>query len=54
MPFDEDDRMMSNTRNEPLIIQRIGNIVSHQTENYKIYLDTYAIDKSGKKPTGTY
>lgn len=49
MPFDEDDRMMSNTRNEPLIIQRIGNIVSHQTENYKIYLDTYAIDKSGKK-----
>ncbi|MCI2948321.1 DUF3883 domain-containing protein [Staphylococcus caledonicus] len=49
MPFDEDDKMMSNTRNEPLIIQRIGNIVSHQTEKYKTYLDTYAIDKSDRK-----
>ena len=49
MPFDEDDKVMSNTRNEPLIIQRIGNIVSHQTEVYKTYFDTYAIDKSGGK-----
>ncbi|HHW6502803.1 TPA: DUF3883 domain-containing protein [Staphylococcus aureus] len=49
MPFDEDDKVMSNTRNEPLIIQRIGNIVSHQKEVYKTYFDTYAIDKRGGK-----
>lgn len=49
MPFDEDDKVMSNTRNEPLIIQRIGNIVSHQTEEFKTYLDTYGIDKSNGK-----
>lgn len=48
IPFDEDDLQPSQTRSEPLIIQRIGNIVSHQSENLKIYNDTYSIDKSVK------
>lgn len=46
LPFDEDDREPSLTRTEPKIIQRIGNIVSHQSETVKIYYDTYQIDKS--------
>ncbi|WP_103585388.1 DUF3883 domain-containing protein [Campylobacter concisus] len=46
--FDSDDNEMSKTRNEPLIIQRIGNIVSHQKEKQKIYYDTYIIDKKFK------
>lgn len=29
IPFDEDDKESSVTRTEPLIMQRIGNIVSH-------------------------
>jgi hypothetical protein len=46
LPFDEDDREPSLTRSEPKIIQRIGNIVSHQSETVKTYYDTYQIDKS--------
>lgn len=46
MLFDEDDEEMSSTRNEPLIKQRIGNIVSHQKEKVKTYLDFYQIDKN--------
>ncbi|EFQ58064.1 hypothetical protein HMPREF9176_2295 [Streptococcus downei F0415] len=30
IPFDDDDNEPSNTRNEPKIMQRIGNVVSHQ------------------------
>lgn len=46
MPFDSDDMQMSNTRNEYLILQRIGNIVSHQKEKIKNYFDIYIIDKN--------
>lgn len=46
LPFDKDDIKMSKTRNEMLIMQRIGNIVSHQKLDFDTYLDTYAIDKS--------
>lgn len=48
LPFDEDDREPSATRSEPKIIQRIGNIVSHQKETVETYYDTYQIDKSFK------
>lgn len=48
IPFDEDDNEPSATRNEPLIIQRIGNVVSHQKEDIKEYQDTYLIDKNNK------
>lgn len=34
MPFDNDDMQPSRTRAEPLITQRIGNIVSHQKRIY--------------------
>lgn len=33
--FDEEDKVMSKTRREILIIQRIGNIVAHQSEKIK-------------------
>lgn len=49
MPFDDDDLKQSQTRNEPLILQRIGNVVSHQQENIKTYCNQlYQIDKSEK------
>lgn len=48
MPFDEDDMRMSHTRNEILIMQRIGNIVSHQKEDVQEYEDSYIIDKTQK------
>jgi len=47
LEFDEDDIIPSNTRvNETLIIQRIGNIVAHQTEIQKIYPEGFLVDKS--------
>ena len=48
MPFDEDDKQMSKTRSEQKIIQRIGNIVSHQKDDKCTYLNTYIIDKTVK------
>lgn len=51
IPFDDEDKIQSGTRNEMLITQRIGNIVSHQSETQKIYFDTYLIDKSTKPAT---
>lgn len=49
MPFDDSDKQLSSTRNEPLILQRIGNIVSHQKEDIKTYCNqSYQIDKSIK------
>lgn len=48
IPFDDDDKESSSTRNEPKIIQRIGNIVSHQKEDIHTYYDAYSIDKSVK------
>ncbi|QYN58286.1 DUF3883 domain-containing protein [Lactobacillus panisapium] len=48
--FDRDDLKVSSTRpDEPKIMQRIGNIVSHQKEKKQNYLDTYQIDKT-KEP----
>lgn len=46
IPFDDDDKLPSPTRAEPLIIQRIGNVVSHQKETVKVYMGMYQIDKS--------
>lgn len=46
MPFDSDDLEMSDTRSEPKVIQRIGNIVSHQGPTVKTYEGIYQIDKS--------
>lgn len=51
MPFDSDDQKQSATRNEPLIIQRIGNVVSHQQEKVKRYYDLYEIDKNSRPAT---
>src|SRR5699024_8618579 len=48
MPFDDDDKVMSSTRNEPLILQRIGNVVSHQKNKLQFYLNSYQIDKNQK------
>lgn len=50
--FDADDLQPSNSRpNEIAIIQRIGNVVSHQKEKIKFYLDSYAIDKTTQPAT---
>lgn len=49
--FDEDDKEPSSTRSEPLIIQRIGNVVSHQKDPVEYYFDTYQIDKTTKPAT---
>ncbi len=51
MPFDNDDMQPSKTRAEPLITQRIGNVVSHQKEGTRIYDETYIIDKTVKPAT---
>lgn len=48
MVFDEDDLTISNTRNETLIKQRIGNVVSHQVPDTQTYYNRYQIDKSTK------
>lgn len=46
--LDKDDMKMSETRNEILIMQRIGNIVSHQTEPVKTYEESFTVKKSDK------
>lgn len=47
MPFDDDDLQPSSSRpNENVVTQRIGNVVSHQTETKKTYYDLYEIDKT--------
>ncbi|WP_229770873.1 DUF3883 domain-containing protein [Campylobacter portucalensis] len=47
--YNEDDKVMSATRKEILILQRIGNIVAHQSELIKEYLEGFVVDK-GSKP----
>lgn len=37
IPFDDDDKELSNTRNEAKIMQRIGNVVSHQRLEKQFY-----------------
>lgn len=44
--FDAEDNIPSATRNETLIIQRIGNIVAHQTDTVKIYDEGFIVDKN--------
>lgn len=45
--FDDEDRELSDTRNgEMKIIQRIGNISSHQKEPIKFYPEGFALDKT--------
>jgi len=46
LEFSDEDNIPSGTRNEPLIIQRIGNIVSHQKEQIKTYNEGFVVDKS--------
>ena len=47
LEYDEDDTIESKTRpNESLIIQRIGNIVSHQEQTICEYPGGYTVDKS--------
>lgn len=46
LTFDAEDNIQSNTRNEILIIQRIGNIVAHQGENVKVYDEGFIVDKN--------
>jgi hypothetical protein len=48
LTFDADDNTPSATRNEVLIIQRIGNIVAHQTETIKTYDEGFVLDKSSR------
>lgn len=47
--YDDDDKIHSKTRNEILIIQRIGNIVAHQQEKIREYSEGFIVDKT-KKP----
>ncbi len=54
LPFDEDDIEPSSSRSEPKIVQRIGNIVSHQTETIKVYYDTYQIDHKNENDLFIY
>lgn len=44
--FDDDDKVMSTTRNEMLIIQRIGNIVAHQSDAIGKYEEGFIVDKT--------
>ena len=46
LEFSAEDIIPSTTRNEVLIIQRIGNIVAHQAEILKIYDEGFVVDKS--------
>lgn len=46
LTFDAEDNIQSKTRNETLIIQRIGNIVAHQGEKVKVYDEGFIVDKN--------
>ena len=46
LEFSEEDKLPSHTRNEYRIIQRIGNISSHQKETIKTYDEGFIVDKS--------
>ena len=48
LEFSEEDNLPSTTRNEILIIQRIGNIVAHQGETIKIYDEGFMLDKNSR------
>lgn len=46
LEFSEEDLLPSPTRSEPRIIQRIGNIASHQNETIKAYDEGFVVDKN--------
>lgn len=46
LTLDEDDMKRSQTRNEIMLLQRIGNIVAHQTETVRVYSEGFIVDKS--------
>lgn len=46
LEFSEEDNIPSKTRNEPLIIQRIGNIVAHQKQRIKFYEEGFVLNKN--------
>lgn len=46
LEFSEEDNIPSTTRNEVLIIQRIGNIVAHQSDTIKTYDEGFVVDKN--------
>jgi hypothetical protein len=46
LTFDAEDNIQSRTRNETLIIQRIGNIVAHQADTVKVYDEGFIVDKN--------
>lgn len=46
LEYDKEDLIQSQTRNEPLITQRIGNIVAHQGATRQIYNEGFIVDKS--------
>lgn len=53
LEFDDEDKTPSKTRKEMLIIQRIGNIVAHQSEVTKYYREGFIVDK-GTSPATFY
>lgn len=48
LEFDDEDKIQSNTRNEMMIIQRVGNIVAHQIDAVKVYSEGFIVDKNYK------
>lgn len=48
LEFSDEDNIPSATRNEVLIIQRIGNIVAHQAEQIKTYDEGFVLDKNSR------
>lgn len=48
LEFSEEDNIPSTTRNEVLIIQRIGNIAAHQKEKIKIYDEGFVLNKNSR------
>lgn len=48
LEFSKEDNTPSTTRNEPRIMQRIGNIVAHQKDAIRTYDEGFVVDKSAK------
>lgn len=51
--YDDDDKQHSLTRNEIMILQRIGNIVAHQRDIIKIYKEGFIVNKNTSPATFT-
>lgn len=45
LEYDEEDKELSLSRNEIKILQRIGNIASHQVDEQKVYKEGFILDK---------